>query len=86
MSERTRRTFTGVGVLGHAARAVVFALIGYFLVRAALDCDQSKAVGLDGALATLQHASYGSTVLGVVAAGLICFACFSALDARYHKV
>ena len=30
---------------------VVFALVGYFLIRAAIDYDPDKAVGLDGALA-----------------------------------
>ena len=59
MSERMRKAFTGVGVFGHLARAVVFALIGYFLVRAAIDYDPDEAVGLDGALAKLGDSSYG---------------------------
>lgn len=50
---------------------LVFALIGYFLVRAAIDYDPDKAIGLDGALAALRDASYGPFLLGVVAAGLI---------------
>lgn len=39
-----------VGVLGHAARGVVFALIGVFLVRAALQYDPREAIGINGAL------------------------------------
>ncbi len=65
---------------------VVFSLIGYFLIRAAIDYDPDKAVGLDGALATLGGASYGPILLGVVAAGLIGFAAYSIADARYRKV
>ena len=65
---------------------VVFALIGYFLVRAAIDYDPDEAVGLDGALASLRDASYGPILLGVVAAGLIGFAAYSLADARYRKV
>jgi hypothetical protein len=86
MSRSMRRFFTGAGVFGHVARAVVFALIGYFLVKAAIDFDPKKAVGLDGALAKLAHASYGPLLLGVVALGLLGFALYSALDARYRKV
>ena len=50
MSERVERAFTALGVFGHLARMVVFALIGYFLLRAAIDYSPDKAVGLDGAL------------------------------------
>lgn len=86
MSEAVRRGFTAVGVVGHLARAVVFGLIGYFLVKAAIDHDADKAVGLDGALAKLGQAAYGPVLLGIVAAGLIAFAVYSIADARYRKV
>src|SRR5829696_933628 len=86
MSESVQRGFTALGVFGHLARMVVFALVGYFLIRAALDYDPDKAVGLDGALATLGQASYGPVLLGIVAAGLIGFAAYSIADARYRRV
>jgi hypothetical protein len=73
-------------VAGHCARAVVFALIGYGLIKAALDYDSKKAIGLDGALRKLAHASYGPLLLGIVAAGLVMFAVYSIVDARYRKV
>jgi hypothetical protein len=65
---------------------VVFGLIGWFLIRAAIDFDAKKAVGLDGALAKLAHNSYGPVLLGVVAAGLIAFGCYSLADARYRRI
>jgi hypothetical protein len=86
MGERVEPAFSAVGVFGHLARMVVFALIGYFLVRAAIDYDPHKAVALDGALAKLGQASYGPVLLGVVAAGLIGFAVFSVLEAVYRRV
>jgi hypothetical protein len=86
MSESVERAFTALGILGHLARMVVFALIGYFLIRAAVDYDPDKAVGLDGALAALGRSSNGPTVLGIVAAGLIGFAAYSVADARYRRV
>lgn len=86
MGPRTKQAFTGVGVFGHLARMVIFALIGYFLIKAALDYDPDEAVGLDGALAKLANASYGPWLLGLVAFGLLGFALYSAMDARYRRV
>lgn len=86
MSRSVRKSYTALGVCGHCARAVVFALIGYGLIKAAIDYDPKKAVGLDGALRKLAHVSYGPLILGIVAAGLVMFAAYSVADARYRKV
>jgi len=86
MSRGGLRLFTTVGVVGHVARMVVFGLVGYFLIKAAVEYSPSQAVGLDGALARLQYASYGPILLGVVAAGLVAFALYSIADARYRRI
>jgi hypothetical protein len=78
--------FTALGVVGHVARAVTFLLIGYGLVKAGLDYSPKSAVGLDGALQKLAHASAGPVLLGIVAVGFVGFALYSIADARYHKV
>jgi hypothetical protein len=86
MSREGKRAFTAIGVFGHLARMVVFGLIGYGLLRAAIDYNPRSAIGLDGALTKLLHNSYGPFLLGVVAAGLIGFALYSIADARYAKI
>jgi hypothetical protein len=86
MSEKTEKVFTLLGIAGHLARMVIFALIGYFLIKAAIDFDPDKAVSVDGALAALGKASYGPLLLGIVAAGMIAFAAYSIADARYRRV
>ena len=86
MSPATRTWITFIGVVGHLARMVAFGLIGIFLVRAAIDYAPSKAVGLDGALASIAHHSYGQLLLLVVAAGLIAFGLYSIADARYRRI
>jgi hypothetical protein len=86
MGPGVERAFTTLGVAGYLARAVVFALIGYGVIKAALDYSPRSAIGLDGALAKLAHASYGPLLLGVVAAGFVCFALFSLVEARYRKI
>jgi Domain of Unknown Function (DUF1206) len=65
---------------------VVFGLVGYGLISAAIDYNPRRAIGLDGALNKLSHNSYGPFLLGVVAAGLIGFALYSIADARYRKI
>ncbi len=86
MGAQTERAFTALGVFGHLARMVIFGLVGYGLIKAAMNYDPSKAIGLDGALSNLSHHSYGPALLGVVAAGLIGFALYSMADARYRKI
>ena len=86
MGPGVRNGYTAVAVFGHLARAVVFALVGYGLIKAAIDYDPKEAIGLDGALRKLAHASYGPALLAVVAVGLAGFALYSMADARYRKV
>jgi Domain of Unknown Function (DUF1206) len=86
MSATVRRWYEAAAIFGHLARAVVFGLVGIFLVKAAIEYEPSKAVGLDGALAKLANQSYGSALLGLVAAGLVAFAVYSFADVRYRKI
>jgi H+/Cl- antiporter ClcA len=81
-----RRWGERVGVVGHSARGIVFGLIGVFVIKAALDYNPKDAIGLDGALQKLAHASYGPWLLGVTAAGLVCYALYCFVDARYRDV
>jgi len=86
MSE-TERTWGGrVGVAGHLARAVVFSMIGIFVTKAAVDYNPNDAIGLDGALQKLAEGSYGAYLLGLTAAGLLCYGLFCFVDARYRDV
>ncbi|HEU5065079.1 MAG TPA: DUF1206 domain-containing protein [Gaiellaceae bacterium] len=86
MKGEERRWYTVIGVVGHAARGIVFLLVGFFIVRAAWEYDPQEAIGLDGALAKLAHAEYGSLLLGAVAAGLLAYALFCFVQARYRSV
>jgi hypothetical protein len=84
---QVQRTWGGrVGVVGHLARGVVFGLIGIFLTKAAIDYDPKDAIGLDGALRKLAEASYGPYLLGVTAAGLVCYGLYCLVDARHRDV
>ena len=86
MSRGVKDAYAFVGVFGHLARMLVFALVGTFLIQSALDYDARKAIGLDGALAKVANQSFGHVALGVVAAGLIAFGLYSLADARYRRI
>src|SRR3990170_336330 len=77
---------TGVGILGHLARMIVFGLIGVFLVRAAWEYDPQQARGLDGALLEVAQAPYGGLLLGAVAVGLLAYALYCLVQARYRRI
>ena len=55
-------------------------------LKAAYDYKANEAIGLDGALGKLYNGAYGSWLLGAVALGLLAFACFSLVEARYRRI
>jgi hypothetical protein len=86
MGGEERRWYSFLGIVGHNARGVIFLLAGFFVVRAAWQYDPKEAVGLDGALAKLAQQAYGHVLLGVTAGGLLAYALFCLVQARYRKV
>jgi hypothetical protein len=86
MTPAIKKWFTWFGTVGHVARAIIFGLVGIFLLKAAIDYKADEAIGLDGALAKLYGQPYGPWLLGAVAVGLIAFGLFSISEARYRRI
>ena len=86
MSVGMQTWITWIGTVGHVARATVFGLAGWFLLKAAYEYDAKEAVGLDGALTKILRADYGPWLLGLVAAGLLAFGAYSLSEARYRRI
>jgi hypothetical protein len=82
----TRKSAVALGSFGILTRAVVFCMIGLFLGYAAWYSDSRQAIGLAGALRTLQHQTYGGALLAVAACGLLAFGCFEILEAAARRV
>lgn len=72
-----------IGRMGLVSRAIVFALIGVFLIQTALNADADDTQGMDGALYELSQQPYGQWLLGVVAIGLILFGVYGYFYGRY---
>jgi len=66
-----------LGVIGNAARGAVVALLGLFVLVAAIDHDPNESVGLDGALKRLLDESFGGAVVLVVALGFAAYGVYS---------
>jgi hypothetical protein len=86
MSPKTRRIVVRLGMVGTAARGVVFAIVGALVVDAAVTYQPSKAGGLSTALSTLRKQPFGEFLLLAVALGLIIFGVYGLCEARWRKV
>jgi hypothetical protein len=81
-----RELVTKLGIAGFLARGFVFALIGIFLLFAAIHARSSEAKGLAGALGVVQQQPYGSVLLAITAAGLLAFGAFGLAEAAYRRI
>jgi hypothetical protein len=75
-----------VGTVGLSGRGLVLALIGAFLLQAAVTYDAAKARGLDAALQTLAGQAYGKALLAVAVIGVLAYAVWSFVEAAYRKL
>lgn len=75
-----------LGRFGIAARAVVFALIGAFLVKAGRQSDSSEAGGIAQSLDAVAAAPFGRVALGIVALGLVAYGVYQLATARYRRI
>ena len=71
---------------GIAARGVVFVMIGFFVLQAAKNYNPQRVKGLDGALYTLTQQPFGKILLVLMALGLIAYAIYLFIQARYRQI
>ena len=83
VSGRAPRAVEPIGRVGHAARAIVFLLIGWSIVQSAWFEQSTEVMGLGEAIAAL---SDNGSVYTFVAVGLILFGVFSLIVARYRII
>ena len=81
-----QKTFKLAGRIGIASRAVVFGVIGIWLVRAVLHHRPGETKMPAGALETVRDQPYGHWLLAVVAVGLAAFGFFEMVKARYRII
>ncbi len=85
LDNRVKETLLASGKVGYIARGIVWLLIGYLFLQAALQADSDEAGGSNSAFSLLEQ-QWGSWVLAVVALGLLCYGIFTFLRARYQPI
>lgn len=86
VEDKQKAVITVLGVLSFTARALIFALMGYFFITAAIDYNPNEAIGMDGALIKLAQSYFGKTLLFVTATGLVCHGILAFYEAKYRRI
>ena len=84
MSSATRRVVQVVGTAGLLGRMTAWVLVGVFVMRAGWRHRPSDAGGLDTALRDLVRRPLGPLLVVLVAVGLMLFALYEFVEARYR--
>ena len=72
------------GKIGYVARGLVWIILGWLLLKAALHANSDEAGDTGKAFQFLENASYGSYLLGALGLGLACYGVFNFIRSRYE--
>jgi hypothetical protein len=90
--ERTRmnthvwRLAVALGAAGYGGRALLFGIVGWFVMNAAVEDDPQHGQGVDGSIRLLAADPAGPPVLCILAAGLALYGAYLLLEAHYRRV
>jgi hypothetical protein len=84
--DRCRRPVAWLGVAGLGGRSLAIGLVGGFLANAALRFDPDEAKGLDAALNEVAQQPFGTALLLVAAASLVCYGLWSFVEMLWRDV
>lgn len=85
---RLRRSARALAAIGFPAQGGLFALVGVFLVQAAVELDPGEATGTGGALEAAVAAAtpYGAWLLLVASAGLLAYALYAGIEGATRRM
>jgi hypothetical protein len=86
MSRALAMVTRALGAFGSVARAVVFVLVGVFLVKAAVLSSADQTKGLDAIFRSVASFPYGSWLLALLACGLFCYGLYCLVEVRYRDL
>jgi hypothetical protein len=86
MDQAEKRVADWLGRFGMFSRGVVFTLVGWFLVQAALYHDPARSHGFGGALAFLLAQPLGRVLTALVALGFVALGLHSLAAARWMRL
>lgn len=74
-----------LGLVGYTAQSLVYAVVGYFFIQAAIAFKSTTAKGPSGALIELADTAGGKVLLWIIAIGLFAYGVFCIAEAKYRK-
>ena len=80
-----KETFRKIGVAGHVARGIVFGIIGFLIVKAAVLARPGEAGSTGGAIDFTKN-NFGNWVMAAIALGLLAYGIFMFVRARHEKM
>lgn len=83
--EKKRKSVKRTAEFGLSARGVILLIIGFFAVKAAINSNPSEIKTTREAFSFIQESNYGPWLMGLVAAGLIAYAVYMFLMAKYRR-
>tara|TARA_R100000935_G_scaffold2_6_gene20 strand:- start:57 stop:839 length:783 start_codon:yes stop_codon:yes gene_type:complete len=83
--EKRKRIIYNSAYFGLASRGVIFLILGFFSIKAAYTSDPNKIKTTEEVFSFIKESSYGSWLLGIVAAGLISYAIYTFMLAKYRR-
>ena len=79
------KAFQRAGIIGYVSRGLVFSIVGYFLLRAAIASNPGEAEGTEAAFDFLQQ-NFGNLLMGIVALGLVAYGIFMFVKAKHESI
>ena len=83
--EKKRESIKKTAKFGLSARGVILLIIGFFAVKAAVNSNPSNIKTTQEAFAFIQESAYGPWLMALVAAGLVAYAIYMFLMAKYRR-
>ncbi len=86
MSPAMQASVGVIGRFGYSARGVTFIIVGWFLIRAAMNVSAREVKDMGQALRVIGTQWHGNVLLGVVAAGTVAYGLMTFIEARYRRI
>lgn len=83
--EKRRKTIKNTGYLGIIARGIIFGVMAFIFLKAAAESNTSDIKSTTDAFQFLRESPMGSWLMGIVAAGFVCFAIYTFMVAKYRQ-
>jgi hypothetical protein len=84
IDEKRRKVIKNTAYMGLTSRGILFLIIGYFSIKAAVTVNPSEIKSTPEAFAFIESSTFGPYLLGMLAAGLVGYAIYMFMMGKYR--